>query len=473
MITSLPNIVLIVSDDQGWADIGYHNSFMVTPTLDSLAENGMILNMSYVQPTCSPSRTALMTGFYPYRAGVVTPADVDEEKCAPLSLKLLPEYLQDQGYITHMLGKWHLGYCHWNCTPTYRGFNSFYGFYYGFEGYYDHSQGGSYDFNDGVSVDLSINGTYVLHPMTSRAVEIIENHAANNADDPMFLYYAYPNAHAPLEVPSEYEALCSSITDTTRKTYCGMLAAMDASIANVTAALDSTGLRDNTLIIFTSDNGGTTAGGGAGYNYPLRGRKSMMFEGGIRVPAFVNGPMVTKTGENNGLFHITDWFSTIMSFAGKSPNTATSGYYGDIDGIDQYSMITTGGPSARTEVVHGVGEESCVMKQGVKLIQWLSDRPGEYVEPPEYSQKKRDVGERVIRQPAAREVISSLFDIGVDPTESNDLINDTNYAAILADLTQKITDYKALSTLDTALVANGGSKTDTNGAKVPGWCDLE
>ena len=132
LAASRPHIVMIVADDLGWADVGWRDPDMVTPNLDSLVSEGVNLTNAYVQPLCSPSRAAFLSGKYPFKIGMQhSVLDATYNTSLPLGLTLLPEKLQALGYSTHLVGKWHLGFCSWNMTPTYRGFDSFYGMYLG------------------------------------------------------------------------------------------------------------------------------------------------------------------------------------------------------------------------------------------------------------------------------------------------------------------------------------------------------
>ncbi|KAL5008803.1 hypothetical protein ScPMuIL_014384 [Solemya velum] len=139
---SRPHILFIVADDLGWNDVSWHNPQMITPNLEKLAKNGVILNSSYVQPVCSPSRNCFMSGYYPFHTGLQHAVIHNwQANYLPGNLTTLPQKMKDLGYSTHMIGKWHLGFCDWKYTPTFRGFDSFLGFYSGAEDYYTHMQG--------------------------------------------------------------------------------------------------------------------------------------------------------------------------------------------------------------------------------------------------------------------------------------------------------------------------------------------
>ena len=212
-----PNIVLIVSDDLGYNDVSWHNMDMVTPHMQTLVNNGVRLEQSYVQPICTPTRSALMTGRYPVHTGrqhgVLWP---QEPRGLHTSFTLLPQHLKSLGYDTHMVGKWHLGFCHESYLPTRRGFDSYYGYWTGGQDYYQHAhisvtepKVSGYDFREGEEVARSARGTYSTHLFADRAGKIIKDSSSNSA--PFFLYLAFQSVHGPLQVPQEYEDMYKHI----------------------------------------------------------------------------------------------------------------------------------------------------------------------------------------------------------------------------------------------------------------------
>ncbi|XP_042856677.1 arylsulfatase B-like [Penaeus japonicus] len=307
---SPPNIVFILADDLGWNDVSWHNDQVVSPNMQQLVDTGVQLEQSYVQPLCTPSRSAFLTGLYPFRIGRqgrplgrLTPTGLT------LNQTILPERLSDLGYSTHLVGKWHLGYCNWAYTPTERGFDTFYGFYQGSQFHFNHSATGGYDFRDQKEVDFSANGTYSTHLFGDRAVKIIEEHPRDGK--PLFLYLALQNVHVPLEVPAEYLAHYPEDLDEDRRLLLGMVTALDEAVGRVVQALKDAGLYDNTVVVFSSDNGGVES------NQPLRGNKGSVWEGGTRAPGFVHSPLLQGTPRvHSGLLHITDWHNTLLALAG-------------------------------------------------------------------------------------------------------------------------------------------------------------
>ena len=308
-----PNILMILCDDLGYADVGFNGSTDIpTASLDELAKSGTIFSSAYVpHPFCGPSRAGLMTGRYPHFFGSQfnlpergQAIGVDEG--VPLSETFFSKVLQDAGYRTGLVGKWHLGK-----TPQYhpnkRGFDDFYGFLGGGHEYFPQQYRAKYErqTKNGKGKFWSYVG-----PLEHNGVEVSEDEyltdalsgegarfvrEASDTGKPFFLFMSYNAPHTPLEAKKEdYDAL-SNITDDKRRTYAGMVRAVDRGVARIVDALRDTGQIDNTLIVFFSDNGGRTDQGGN--NAPLKGRKGDVSEGGFRVPMFFNWPGHVPAGE--------------------------------------------------------------------------------------------------------------------------------------------------------------------------------
>ncbi|KAL9987458.1 hypothetical protein ACROYT_G001771 [Oculina patagonica] len=230
----------------------------------------------------------------------------------PLNLTTLPQKLKESGYATHMIGKWHLGYNKWDYTPTYRGFDTFYGFYNGMEDHFTHKILNILDFRDNKKPVRDLDGKFATFAYAERAEEIIKSH---NSSNPLFLYMAFQNVHIPVQAPQKYVDKYSFIEDETRRTYAGMVDIMDEAIGNITEAMKNAGLWEDTLTIFTTDNGGWHNHGG--FNWPLRGEKTTLWEGGVRGVSFVHGNMLGRSGVKcEGLLHVTDWYPTLVNLAG-------------------------------------------------------------------------------------------------------------------------------------------------------------
>ncbi|WP_114750944.1 arylsulfatase B [Pleomorphovibrio marinus] len=327
--TDKPNILMILPDDLGWADVGYHGSDIKTPNIDQLAREGKIFSQHYVMPTCTPTRVSLMTGKYPSRYGVLAPA---YGEVIDLGDPTLASMLADQGYFTAINGKWHMGSPPY--TPLKYGFQSSYGYFDGQIDPYTHEYKEETALTDTRSWHrndeyLDESGTHVTDLITKEAVRIIEE----DREEPFFLYVTHHVPHSPLDEPEEYwqRYKDSPMMHPSRKLFAAAVSHLDDSIGEIVDALERTGKRENTLIIFVSDNGAqkswssTTNYQGRyedaphvvlGNNYPLRGWKHSLQEGGIRVPGFVNWPGKISPGMVEQTVHISDWLPTLYQLAG-------------------------------------------------------------------------------------------------------------------------------------------------------------
>ncbi|HZZ43384.1 MAG TPA: arylsulfatase, partial [Tepidisphaeraceae bacterium] len=308
-----PNILLIVADDMGFGDVGWHGSEIKTPNIDALAASGAKLEQFYVQPLCSPTRAALMTGRYPMRyglqSGVILPY---AQYGLSLNERLLPQALHDAGYETAITGKWHLGLFDPAYLPTHRGFDHQYGFYNGETDYFKHERMGGFDWHrdDKVCHDEG----YSTHLIAKEAVRLLES---RDKSKPLFLYVPFNAVHRPWQVPDSYKEPYGSLKEP-RRIYAGMTAAMDEGIGQILAALDSQGMRDNTIIFFTSDNGGPQPGVVTS-NGLLRAGKGSLFEGGVRVAACVSwANHIPAASTVNAPLHIIDLYPTFLNLAGAN-----------------------------------------------------------------------------------------------------------------------------------------------------------
>ncbi|KAJ8022134.1 Arylsulfatase B [Holothuria leucospilota] len=362
-----PHIVFILADDYGFHDIGYHNHIAKTPNLDILAANGTKLENYYVQPICTPTRSQLMSGRYQIHTGlqhgIIWPP---QPHCLPLTDPTLADKLKEAGYSTHAVGKWHLGMYKKACWPTRRGFDSYFGtvtnsfgYLTGSEDYYSHKRGcGMPDFptcKHWYGLDLYDNEQstwdyqkeYSTFLFVNKSKTIITSH---DKSKPLFLYLPFQAVHSPLQVPQKYKDLYPNITDKARQTYLGMVSCMDEGIGNITQHLTDEGLWNETLIIFSTDNGGQILDGGN--NWPLRGWKGSLWEGGTHGAGFVTGgalPQKRRGTINQELIHVSDWFPTIVyGVAGWNLNGTS------LDGFNQWPAISDGQPSLRQELVHNI-----------------------------------------------------------------------------------------------------------------------
>ncbi|CAG5005739.1 unnamed protein product [Parnassius apollo] len=296
-----PNIILIIADDLGWNDVGFHGSNQIpTPNIDALAWSGLVLQNYYVTPICTPSRSALMTGKYPIHTGMQHSVLYgNEPRGLPLSEKLLPQYLKELGYSTHLVGKWHLGSFKKDYLPLHRGFDTHLGFWTGRIDLYDHTsfEAGSwgFDFRRGFQVAHDLFGAYATDVYTDEAVKLIRGH---NSSDGLFLVVAHSAVHSGnpyefLRAPDDLVANFSHLPDRQRQKYAAMVTKLDESVGKVMETLQNEGMLENSIVLFTTDNGGAAAGfnNNAGSNYPLKGEApsviSLRFESIIRFYAMI------------------------------------------------------------------------------------------------------------------------------------------------------------------------------------------
>ncbi len=310
-----PNVILMVADDLGWGDVGYHKSRIETPHLDALAKRGVQLDQFYVQPVCSPTRGALMTGRYPMRlglqCGVVRPW---AKHGLPLDERTLPSALRDAGYSTAIVGKWHLGHVSRKYLPTNRGFDLQYGHYNGALDYFTHIRDGGHDWhrNDHPNYDKG----YSTDLIGDAAAKIISDH---DTAKPLFLYVPFNAPHTPLQAPEKWIEKYSHFNLKNRQTFAAMVSCMDDAVGRIIAAADKHLARERTLIIFCSDNGGIPR---LGSNGKLRAGKGTLYEGGVRVPALMSWHGALKPGAViREPLHIVDLHPTLIGLAGSTPSS--------------------------------------------------------------------------------------------------------------------------------------------------------
>lgn len=328
-----PNVIIMVADDLGWNDVGYHGGEIDTPSLDRLAEEGVQLDRFYTTPICSPTRAALMTGRDPMKLGVAYGVIMPwHSNGIHPDERFLPEAFQDAGYQTAMIGKWHLGHAQQTYHPNNRGFDYFYGHLHTEVGYFPPfaNQGGKDFQRNGESIDDEGYETFLLGDEASRWI------SDRDAEKPFFMYMPFIAPHTPLDAPKELQDKYKDLKDTrgkarsnqtdqtrqiakltgqpsARPMYAAVVDAMDQAIGKVLKTLDEQGIADNTIVLFFSDNGGAAYATGGADNVPLRGGKGEVFEGGIRVVSVVRWPeRLQAGGKMDSIMSVMDVFPTLM-----------------------------------------------------------------------------------------------------------------------------------------------------------------
>lgn len=410
-----PNIVLVLIDDYGWTDTGcYGSTFHRTPNIDALAARGMGFTDAYAAaPVCSPTRASLMTGKHPARLHLTDWLPGREDKPAqklarpiirqelPLEETTIAEALKQAGYATASIGKWHLGGA--GFEPERQGFDlNVTGDHTGTPlSYFAPYQ------RDGRFMPKLENapaGEYLTDRLTTEAERFIEQHVGQNKDKPFFLYLPHYTVHIPLKAKAEliakYRALPRPERGQNNPVYAAMIESMDDSIGRLTRKLEQLGLSDDTVFIFTADNGGLATPEGpdtpATTNAPLRAGKGYLYEGGIRVPLIVTWPKRIKAGSvNRTPVYSADLFATAVELAGLKNTTG-------VDGMSLLPLLTARGrfkrdalywhyPHYSNQSVNGghLDQPGAAIRQGdYKLIEFYQDNHVELYD------LKRDLGEQ-------------------------------------------------------------------------------
>ena len=393
-----PDIVFIMADDLGWADVAFHGGNAPTPNLDRLAREGLELGQHYVAPVCSPTRTGLMTGRCWSRFGVTSPQN---EQALPLDTVTLPRVLKSVGYDTCITGKWHLGSLpEWG--PNHFGFDHSYGSLAGGVSPWNHRyKQGPYTFTWHRNEKLLDESGHVTDLISAEAVQWIES----RSEKPFFLYVPFTAVHLPVKEPEEWlQRVPEAIAGDVPRHYAACVIHLDDAVARIIAALEKKGRRRNTLLVFTSDNGGSTAenndlkypdddcpnGKLPGNNLPLRGQKGTLYEGGTRVPAIVSWPGGATPGRVASPVHITDWMPTFCALSGFRPDSDLRW-----DGTDITALLTDHVP--------------------------IAERPLYAVAPGWRSRSLRQGNWKIIVHGEQEKQKTELFDIAADPSETTNL----------------------------------------------------
>jgi arylsulfatase A-like enzyme len=358
-----PNILLIVADDLGYADIGaYGSADIPTPNIDRLASEGIRFTDAYVSgPYCSPTRAGLLTGRYPQRFGHEFNLEAGQEEYGlPLSETTLADHLKAAGYRTALFGKWHLGSAE-RFHPMRRGFEEFFGFLAGQHSYFEVGAQTRNPLLDGTKTAAAVD--YLTDDLADRAALYITQHAS----EPFFLYLAFNAAHVPMHASEKYLARFPHIANQQRRTYAAMVSALDDGIGKTLAALRAQKLDQDTLVIFLNDNGGptmptTTVNGSS--NGPLRGSKRQTWEGGIRVAFIMRWPGHLPAGrtEQRPIMQI-DVLPTALAAAGVPLKTATP-----VDGVNLMPFLNGAGGAPHDALYWRLGGMMAIRQGDWKLV---------------------------------------------------------------------------------------------------------
>ena len=394
-----PDIVFFLIDDLGYADCGFNGGKEIkTPNIDRLAQSGAIIENHYVQPVCSPTRSTLLTGRYPTHTGVYTIVSPGAGWGLPLAERTLADALRSAGYRTALTGKWHLGEFEKAYQPNARGFDHQYGHFFGMLDYFTHERMNKLDwYRNGEP--LKEEG-YTTHLIAKEACKVI---ATGDQSKPLFLYVPFNGVHSPFQVPDSYLKPYAHLKGNRQK-LAGMLAAVDEAIGQIEAALKQAGRLENTLIVFSSDNGGPPPGD----NTPLRDFKGSIFEGGTRAAAFATWPGHIPAGQRiRQPMHMVDWYPTLIKQAGGSLEQKLP-----VDGLDIWPMLTKQAASPHDAIL-SVSTQG-PSRAAVRMGDWklIVDGGAADIAPP---------GKKKGKKAAGKYEAVALYDLSADPSEAKNL----------------------------------------------------
>jgi arylsulfatase A-like enzyme len=394
-----PDIVFFLIDDLGFADCGFNGGKEIkTPNIDRLAQSGAIIENHYVQPVCSPTRSTLLTGRYPTHTGVYTIVSPGAGWGLPLAERTLADALRSAGYRTALTGKWHLGEFEKAYQPNARGFDHQYGHFFGMLDYFTHERMNKLDwYRNGEP--LKEEG-YTTHLIAKEACKVI---ATGDQSKPLFLYVPFNGVHSPFQVPDSYLKPYAHLKGNRQK-LAGMLAAVDEAIGQIEAALKQAGRLENTLIVFSSDNGGPPPGD----NTPLRDFKGSIFEGGTRAAAFATWPGRIPAGQRiRQPMHMVDWYPTLIKQAGGSLEQKLP-----VDGLDVWPMLTKQAASPHDAIL-SVSTQG-PSRAAVRMGEWklIVDGGAADVAP---------TGKKKGKKAAGKYEAVALYDLSADPSEAKNL----------------------------------------------------
>jgi arylsulfatase A-like enzyme len=381
-----PNIIVIITDDMGYADVGFNNyaTDVVTPNIDALANAGTIFTSAYVaHPFCGPSRTALLTGRYPHKIGAqYNLAETDVTSGIDLNEVFLSTTLKNAGYKTGAFGKWHLGQATAH-QPNSRGFDYFYGFLPGGHNYFTAAGGTapySWPLRRNFGLANETYGLYITDLFAEEAAGFINNAESEDAK-PFFMYVAFNAPHAPIQPKaSDVTAITSAPYNKTfpnttegnlRKNYLAMVYSVDRGVKLIVDALKANGEFDNTLIVFLSDNGGRPTLDGAN-NFPLKGEKGDTNEGGFRVPMMMHWPNhIPASLKYNHVVTALDFYPTFVNLAGATIPAGKK-----LDGKDIYNNIVNNTNPRAGESIFALRHRA-LNNVGIRRDQWKAYSSGD------------------------------------------------------------------------------------------------
>ena len=401
--TARPNIVFIMADDLGWGDVAFHGGKAPTPHIDQLARNGLELTQHYVAPVCSPTRVGLLTGRCWSRFGITTPTN---NLALPPDTVTLARALQAQSYETCLVGKWHLGSKpEWG--PNHFGFDHSYGSLAGGVTAWSHQyKKGEFSETWSRNGKLLTEKGHVTDLLADEAVSWI----AARGDKPFFLYVPFTAVHLPINEPQPWlDRVPPSITSEIQRHYVACTMHLDDAVGRILKALGDKGVRKQTLVVFTSDNGGSTAANNTqpyprddspsgklpASNGDLRGQKGSVYEGGVRVPTIVSWPNKIATGKQSTPVFIADWMPTFCHLAGHRSKQDLHW-----DGVNLRDLLLAGDPLPQRAIyLAGPRWGAVALRAGDwKLVA---------------TQKSLQDGKPTMRH--------ELFQISVDPSEKTNL----------------------------------------------------
>ena len=393
-----PNIVVIVTDDMGYADLGFQGSKDIpTPNIDALAAGGIRFTDAYVSgPYCSPTRAGLMTGRYPQRFGHefnISMTEAHQDAGLPLGEVTMADRLKAAGYRTALFGKWHLGFAP-AFRPTRRGFDEFYGFLAGAHTYLG-AGGAANPIYDGDSIARDV--PYLTEAFAQHAVDFIRRPSTQ----PFFLYLAFNAVHVPLQATDQYLARVANIAEPQRRAYAALLVALDDAVGRTLAALRDAHLEENTLVFYFNDNGGPQQPGAwnGSNNAPLRGGKTETWEGGIRVPFVIRwkGHLPEGRTDTRPIIQL-DVLPTALAAAGVAARPEWK-----LDGVNLLPYLTGDQRPPHEALYWRLGTRLAIRKGDWKLVK-VTPRGAE-----EYPDTVPDISG------------ASLFNLRTDMSEEHDL----------------------------------------------------